>query len=135
MSGANRAKEVIEEISEKCSTTRRNIIGSIFTSKEMYEEISDKLYFEYASKEKPEELKSCIARSAYNYFISELKNETLVSMSTAFDKALKNKGIAFFLAQKARTEGASEYEIINDWIRLLATTPREDANTIKRMIR
>ena len=56
-------------------------------------------------------------------------------MSTAFDKALKNKGIAFFLAQKARTEGASEYEIINDWIRLLATTPREDANTIKRMIR
>lgn len=72
-------------------------------------------------------MKSCIARSAYNYFISELKNETLVSMSTAFDKALKNKGIAFFLAQKARTEGASEYEIINDWIRLLATTPREDA--------
>ena len=135
MSGANRAKEVIKVISEKCSTTRRNIIGSIFSSKEMYEEISDKLYFEYASKEKPEELKSCIARSAYNYFISELKNETLVSMSTAFDKALKNKGIAFFLAQKARTEGASEYEIINDWIRLLATTPREDANTIKRMIR
>ena len=135
MSGANRAKEVIEVISEKCSTTRRNIIGSIFSSKEMYEEISDKLYFEYASKEKPEELKSCIARSAYNYFISELKNETLVSMSTAFDKALKNKGIAFFLAQKARSEGASEYEIINDWIRLLATTPREDANTIKRMIR
>lgn len=58
MSGANRAKEVIEVISEKCSTTRRNIIGSIFSSKEMYEEISDKLYFEYASKEKPEELKS-----------------------------------------------------------------------------
>lgn len=34
MSGANRAKEVIEVISEKCSTTRRNIIGSIFSSKE-----------------------------------------------------------------------------------------------------
>lgn len=127
--------ENVKVISEKCSTTRRNIIGSIFSSKEMYEEISDKLYFEYASKGKPEGLKSCIARSAYNYFISELKNETLVSMSSAFDKALKNKGIAFFLAQKARTEGTSEYEIINDWIRLLATTPREDANTIKRMIR
>lgn len=74
-------------------------------------------------------------QGAHITIISELKNETLVSMSTAFDKALKNKGIAFFLAQKARTEGASEYEIINDWIRLLATTPREDANTIKRMIR
>ena len=135
MSGANRAEEVIKVISEKCSTTRRNIVGSIFSSKEIYEEINDKLYFEYASKERPEELKSCIARSAYNYFISELKNETLVSMSAAFDKALKHKGIAFFLAQKAQIEGTSEYEVINDWIRLLSISPREDANTIKRMIR
>lgn len=135
LAGANRAQEVIKVISEKSKVTRRNIIGSIFSSKEMYEEISDTLYFEYAPKEKPEQLKSCIAKSAYNYFISELKAETLLSMGNAFDKALKNKGIAFFLAQKARTEGASEYEIINDWIRLLATAPREDANTIKRMIR
>lgn len=135
MSGANRAKEIVEVILEKCKTGRRNIIGSIFSSKEKHEEISDKLYFEYASKEKPEDLKSCIARSAYNYFISELKSETIASMSDAFDKALKNKGIAFFLAQKARTEGASEYEIINDWIKLLAAAPRDDANAIKRMIR
>ena len=135
LSGANRAKEVIKVISDKSKDARRNIIGSIFSSKEMYEEISDTLYFEYAPKDKPEQLKSCIAKSAYNYFISELKSETLLSMGNAFDKALKNKGIAFFLAQKARTEGASEYEIISDWIRLLATAPREDANTIKRMIR
>ena len=135
LAGANRAKEVIEVISGKCKTTRRNIVGSIFSSKEIYEEISEALYFEYTSKERPEQLKACIAKSAYNYFISELKNETLLSISEAFDKALKNKGIAFFLAQKAQKEGASEYEIINDWIRLLATTPREDANTIKRMIR
>lgn len=135
LTGANRAKEVIEVISEKCKTTRRNIVGSIFSSREIYEEISDTLYFEYTSKEKPEQLKSCIAKSAYNYFISELKNETLQSISGAFDKALKNKGIAFFLAQKAQKEGASEYEIINDWIKLLATTPRENANAIKRMIR
>lgn len=135
LSGANRANEVIKVISEKNKDARRNIIGSIFSSKEMYEEISDTLYFEYASKEKPEQLKSCIAKSAYNYFISELKAETLQSMGNAFDKALKNKGIAFFLAQKAQTEGTSEYEIINDWIRLLAATPRQDAKTIKRMIR
>lgn len=135
LSGANRAKEVIKVISDKSKDIRRNIVGSIFSSKEMYEEISDALYFEYAPKDKSEQLKSCIARSAYNYFISELKSETLLSMGNAFDKALKNKGIAFFLAQKAQTEGASEYEIINDWIRLLATAPREDAGTIKRMIR
>lgn len=102
---------------------------------QMYEEITDALYFEYVSKEHPEQLKSCIAKSAYNYFISELKSETLLGMGDAFDKAIKNKGIAFFLAQKARTEGASEYEIINDWIRLLSTAPRKDADTIKRMIR
>lgn len=135
LSGANRAKEVIKVISDRSKDIRRNVIGSIFSSKEMYEEISDTLYFEYAPKENPEQLKACIAKSAYNYFISELKTETLLSMGNAFDKALKNKGIAFFLAQKARTEGASEYEIINDWIRLLATAPREDANTLKRMIR
>lgn len=135
LAGANRAKEVIETIFEKCKTTRKNIVGSIFSSKEIYEEISDALYFEYTSKEKSGQLKSCLARSAYNYFISELKKETLLSLSGAFDKAIKNKGIAFFLAQKAQTEGASEYEIINDWIKLLATTPREDASTIKRIIR
>lgn len=135
LAGANRAKEIIKIISEKSFGVRRNIIGSVFSSKEIYEEISTTLYFEYTSKGKPEQLKSCIAKSAYNYFISELKNETLHSMCNAFDKAVNNKGIAFFLAQKARTEGTSEYEIINDWIRLLATIPPEDANAIKRMIR
>lgn len=135
LSGSNRAKEVIQVISDGNTGMRRNIIGSIFSSKEMYEEITDALYFEYVPKEHPEQLKSCIAKSAYNYFISELKSETLLGMGDAFDKAIKNKGIAFFLAQKARTEGASEYEIINDWIRLLSTAPRKDADTIKRMIR
>ena len=66
LSGANRAKEVIKVISDKSKDIRRNIVGSIFSSKEMYEEISDALYFEYAPKDKSEQLKSCIARSAYN---------------------------------------------------------------------
>lgn len=135
LDGANRAKEVIEVIAKKCESGRKNIIGSIFSSKEMFEEISDKLYFEYTSKENPEYLKTCIAKSAYNYFISELKNETISGLSVAFDNALKNKGIAFFLAKKAQIEGASEYEIINDWIKLLSTTHREDTGTIKRMVR
>lgn len=134
LSGANRAKEVITVISDKSKNMRLNVIGSIFSSKEMYEEITDALYFEYVSKEKPEQLKSCLAKSAYNYFISELKSKTLLNMGNAFDKALRNKGIAFFLAQKARTEGVSEYEIISDWIKLLATAPYAETDTIKRMI-
>lgn len=135
LNGINRAKEVLELISKKSETGRQNIVGSIFSSKEIYEEINDVLYFEFTHKEKPEQLKSCIAKSAYNFFISELRNETISCISGAFDKALKNKGIAFYLAQKAQKEGSSEYEIINDWIRLLSTTPRGDSNTIKRMIR
>lgn len=100
LSGSNRAKEVIQVISDRNTGMRRNIIGSIFSSKEMYEEITDALYFEYVSKEHPEQLKSCIAKSAYNYFISELKSETLLGMGDAFDKAIKNKGIAFSLRRK-----------------------------------
>lgn len=42
LSGSNRAKEVIQVISDRNTGMRRNIIGSIFSSKEMYEEITDK---------------------------------------------------------------------------------------------
>ena len=41
LSGSNRAKEVIQVISDGNTGMRRNIIGSIFSSKEMYEEITD----------------------------------------------------------------------------------------------
>ena len=134
LAGVNRAKEIIDIITQECNAGIKNIIGSIFSSKEKFEEINDKLYFEYTSKNNPEQLKACIAKSAYNYFISELKEETIFDLSQAFDKAMKNKGIAFFLAQKAQVEGISEYEIINDWIGLLSTTSRTDTDTIKRMI-
>ena len=46
LSGSNRAKEVIQVILDRNTGMRRNIIGSIFSSKEMYEEITDALYFE-----------------------------------------------------------------------------------------
>lgn len=48
--------------------------------------------------------------------------------------AIKNKGIAFFLSRKAQKEGMSEYEIINDWVKLLSITAPEDSDTIKRLI-
>lgn len=134
LAGTNRAQEIINLISEKNTPKRKNIIGGVFSSKELFEEISDKLYFEYTSKETPNRLKACLAKSAYNYFISVLRERTIDGLNKAFDAAIKNKGIAFFLSRKAQKEGMSEYEIINDWIKLLSITAPEDSNTIKRLI-
>lgn len=134
LQGTNRAEEILQVISEKSSGKRLNVVGCVFSSKESFEKINDTLYFEYASKEVPNSMISCIAKSAYNLFISELKDTTLAGMEQAFDAALKNKGIAFFLSQKARFEGMSEYEIINDWIKLLSTSSPDESKTIKRMI-
>lgn len=132
--GTNRAQEIINLINRKNTPKRKNIIGSVFSSKELFEEISDKLYFEYTSKETPDRLKACLAKSAYNYFISVLREKTIDGLNKAFDAAIKNKGIAFFLSRKAQKEGMSEYEIINDWIKLLSITAPEDSDTIKRLI-
>lgn len=134
LAGTNRAQEIISLISTKNTPKRKNIIGSVFSSKELFEEISDKLYFEYTSKETPNRLKACLAKSAYNYFISVLQEKTIDGLNKAFETAIKNKGIAFFLSRKAQKEGMSEYEIINDWIKLLSITAPEDSGTIKRLI-
>ena len=134
LAGTNRAQEIINLISAKNTPKRKNIIGGVFSSKELFEEISDKLYFEYASKETPDRLKVCLAKSAYNYFISVLQEKTIDGLNKAFETAIKNKGIAFFLSRKAQKEGMSEYEIINDWVKLLSITAPEDSDTIKRLI-
>ena len=134
LAGTNRAQEIINLIKEKSNSKRKNIIGSVFSSKELFEEISDKLYFEYTSKSTPDRLKACLAKSAYNYFISILKEKTIDGLNKAFETAIKNKGIAFFLSRKAQKEGMSEYEIINDWVKLLSITAPEDSDTIKRLI-
>lgn len=134
LAGTNRAQEIINLINAQNTPKRKNIIGSVFSSKELFEEISDKLYFEYTSKETPDRLKACLAKSAYNYFISVLREKTIAGLNKAFETAIKNKGIAFFLSRKAQKEGMSEYEIINDWIKLLSITAPEDSDTIKRLI-
>lgn len=134
LDGNNRAQEIVNIISETSKNERKNVIGSIFSSKEKFEQINNSLYFEFTSKESPEKLKECIAKSAYNYFISKLKKETLFTLDTAFTHAVTNKGIAYYLSQKAKKEGSSEYQIITDWIRLMSTPRKENSNTIKNLI-
>ncbi len=134
LSGTNRAKEIIESVEKANTSGRKNIVGSVFSSREHFEVISDTVYFEFTSKENAERLEAIIAKSAYNYFIYELKKNTIDNLESAFDAALRNKGIAFFLSRKAQIEGESEYHIINDWVRLLSTVSQSDSEAIKHLI-
>lgn len=128
-----RSQEIINVIEKRCQPNRKNIIGSIFSSKTPSDIISEAVYFEYISKEEGN-LEAGIARSAYNYFISELKAETIKGLERAFTDAVKNKSIAFFLSQQAYSEGTSEYQIINEWIKLLSISSRKNSESIKRLI-
>lgn len=130
---AERAEEIINDIKIENKDDRKNIVGCVFSSKKRFEVIDENVYFEYASKESGN-LEACLAKSAYNYYLAELRKETLDSLTTAFDSAQKSKGIAYYLSKKALTEGESEYQIINDWISLLTTNLHKSSENKKHLI-
>lgn len=134
LDGNNRAQEIVETIRDASNDERKNIIGGVFSTKEIFEQINDKLYFEFTLKGTPQKLKACIAKSAYNYFISRLQKETLGTLETAFKSAVSNKGIAYYLSRMAMKEGSSEYQIITDWIKLMSSPRNADSNVIKHLI-
>lgn len=134
LKGTNRAKEIIEFIRNASPGDRKNVIGSILSSKEQLEEIDDAIYFEFTAKGEPETLKAAIARSAYNFFISKLKTEVISNLDHSFSAAVKNKGIAAFLSNKALAEGMSEYDIIKEWIKLMCLLPKEENSTMKQLV-
>lgn len=134
LAGTNRANEIIETIKIESKTNRKNIVGNIFSSKEKFEEIDDSLYFEFVSKDTPGKLKTSIAKSAYNYFISRLEGEMIETLSKAFRQAKLSKGIAYYLSRKALKEGESEYQVIMDWIRLMCNPQKEGSKAIKHLI-
>ena len=78
-----RASEIIQAIKVSCKPMRKNIVGCVFSSQGLYEEIDTDVYFEYTSKSNVENLEACLARSAYNYYLSKLKEETLKNLSSA----------------------------------------------------
>lgn len=134
LDGTNRAQEILDVIALACQEERKNIVGGIFSSKKLFERIDNALYFEYTSKEDPEKLETCIAKSAYNYFIAKLKEGTLGTLEAAFAHAVSNKATAHYLSSKAQIEGASEYQVIMDWIKLMSTPTSRDNETIKHLI-
>lgn len=131
---AKRAGEIIQLIKDSSSPERKNIVGCVFSSQDLFEEINRDVYFEYTSKTNIGNLEGCLARSAYNYYLAELKKETLDGLNTAFESAQKSKGIAYYLSRKALKEGESEYQIINDWIRLLSANAYAESTNIKKLI-
>lgn len=132
--GVNRAKEILGVITEENKEKRKNIIGAIFSSKEKFEEITDALYFEFSDKAEQDTLKACLVRSAYSYFLDRLKNETVGRLDKAFRTALTNKGIAFYISQKAKNEGISEYQVILEWITSMCYSQQGDNETLKHLI-
>lgn len=131
---AKRAGEIIQTIKDVSLQERKNIVGCVFSSQDLFEEISKYVYFEYTSKTNIGNLEGCLARSAYNYYLAELKNETINGLTKAFESAQESKGIAYYLSRKALKEGESEYQIINDWIRLLLANAHAESMNIKHLI-
>lgn len=131
---AKRASEIIQAIKDASTQERKNIVGCVFSSQELFEEINKDVYFEYISKSNIGNLEGCLARSAYNYYLAELKKETLNRLAEAFELAQENKGIAYYLSRKALREGESEYQIINDWIQLLSANAHAESTNIKQLI-
>ncbi len=131
---AKRAGEIIQAIKGASSQERKNIVGCVFSSQDLFEEINKDVYFEYISKKNIGNLEGCLARSAYNYYLTELKKETLNGLTEAFELAQESKGIAYYLSRKALREGESEYQIINDWIRLLSVNAHAESLNIKKLI-
>lgn len=131
---AKRANEIIQAIKDSGTNERKNIVGCVFSSQDLFEVISKDIYFEYTSKENIANLEACLAKSAYNYYLAELKKETLEGLTTAFESVQESKGIAYFLSRKAIVEGESEYQIINDWINLISTNSHTNSENIKHLI-
>ena len=134
LGAAKRAGEIIQTIKDASPQERKNIVGCVFSSQDLFEEISKDVYFEYVSKTNIENLEACLAKSAYNYYLAELKEETIKGLTAAFESAQESKGIAYYLSKKAMKEGESEYQIINDWIQLLSANAHAESTNVKHLI-
>lgn len=99
---------------------RMKIIGLIYSSFDNRDCISDKIYFEYITKDASKrEFQAAITKSSYSHMLSELKYVYQNVLGVAFDEALKSKNIAYYLSNMAECEGVTNYQVITNWIKLL----------------
>lgn len=128
-----KAQEILD-----CITTiggsNANVIGTIFTSKETTEQIDEQLCFVCTKKEELNQLSMNIVRSAYHYFLKRLQCEISTNIDEAFKKAKEYKYIANYLSQRAVREGISDYEVMQNWIKLMYEVQSSKSNAAKRLI-
>ena len=130
-----RAKEILNEIENLNKENRKNIIGAVFTSKGNIEKVSDNIFFEYVNKDIPDKLQIALTKSAYSLMIYKLKEESKKRLDISFSKALNNRNIAFYLAKMAAYEGIGNYQVVNDWIKLMYGYEMSQSDQIPHLIK
>lgn len=129
----DKAQEILECINS-IGSSGSNIIGTIFTSKDSFERVDERLCFVCTPKSKANQLALNIVRSAYHYFLARLQDEISENINEAFKNAKENKHIANFLSQRAIKEGISNYEVIQNWIKLMYEVHSAQSDATKRLI-
>lgn len=116
------ATEIVNYIEKLQSEQNRrlNIIGLIYSSFDNNDCITDKVYFEYIKKGEPKNVfQAALTKSSYSYMLSRLKAVYQNVLGVAFDEAVRNKNIAYYLSSMADYEGITNYQVITNWIKLL----------------
>lgn len=116
------ATEIVNYINklQKERDRRLNIIGLIYSSFDSCDYITDEVYFEYIKKgESKRAFQAALTKSSYSHMLSELKGIYQTVLGDAFDEAVKNKNIAYYLSSMAYYEGITNYQVITNWINLL----------------
>lgn len=129
------AQEIIDVIEKKGENYERFVIGAIFSSTIDKGKIDNNVYFELVRKENPCELQAAIVRSAYSYILKKLEYIYVKTMKEAFENAVKNKNIAFYLANMASTEGITNYQVITEWIKLIFDYKLSENSELYKMVR
>lgn len=129
------AQEIIDVIEKNGKNDERFVIGAIFSSTIDKGKIDNNVYFELVRKENPCELQAAIVRSAYSYILKKLEYIYIKTMKEAFENAVKNKNIAFYLASMASTEGITNYQVITEWIKLIFDCQLSENSELYKMVR
>lgn len=122
MKNKKSATEIVNYIEKLQSEQKRrlNIIGLIYSSFDNSDCITDKVYFEYIKKGEPKNVfQAALTKSSYSYMLADLKVIYQRVLGDAFDEAVRNKNIAYYLSSMADYEGITNYQVITNWIKLL----------------
>ena len=113
---------------------RLNIIGLIYSSFDNNDYITDNIYFEYIKKgQSKKAFQAALTKSSYSHMLSELKGVYQTVLGDAFDEAVRNKNIAYYLSSMAKYEGITNYQVITNWIKLLFEYKLSDIKELSRI--